>query len=299
MMAMGGDAESRTKARAGNTRRVVADRVEALTQPVPGHELADVRFERRTAIGPRSARVMVMVVAALVVVVGGVMLINEMTGDAGGSGERGDVVAGLSPEVSGEAGVETAGDTGGPGDTGEQDGDDGTGYAEDPQGADAGPFIVSVQGLVHRPGLLTVDPGVRVGEVIDRSGGVRADGRLEGVNLAEQVVDGLQIVVDADGSQVVYPGQAPEAQAQEQSIPGGGAGTGGGNSAAGGADGTVNLNTADATILTTLSGVGPATAESILAWREANGPFTATEQLLQVKGIGPAKFEALRDSVTV
>ncbi|WP_420100379.1 ComEA family DNA-binding protein [Corynebacterium sp.] len=294
---MGGDAEHRTPAqrRGRGTRRAVADRVEALTQPVPGHELADVRFERRTVIGPRSARIMTATVAALVVVVGGVMLFSDSggDGDGGGADVRGDVVAGLSPAVSGETGVELAGDTGGD--------DDAT---DDTTGGDReGPVVVSVQGLVHRPGLVTVDAGTRAGEVIDRTGGVRGDGRVEGINLAEPVVDGMQIVVDPEGSHVLYPGQAADTSASEPTGGAPGAGTSGPPSGTGAGAGTaaglVDINTADATALTSLSGVGPATAEAIIAWRESHGAFGAVEQLMEVKGIGPAKFEALRDHVTV
>ncbi|MEY8567088.1 helix-hairpin-helix domain-containing protein [Corynebacteriaceae bacterium 7-707] len=274
----------------------MADRVEALTQPVPGHELADVRFERRTVIGPRSARIMTATVAALVVVVGGVMLFNENTGDGGG--DTVEVVAGLSPTVSGDAGVEPAGDTGKDG----QDGDGGavtgtTGRGEDTAGG--GPVVVSVQGLVHRPGLVTVDAGTRAGEVIDRSGGVRGDGRVEGINLAEPVVDGMQIVVDPDGSRVLYPGQAGGESAGNKSPHGPSSPSADGGPPGDPGAGTVNINTADVTALTGLSGVGPATAEAIVGWRENHGGFAAVEQLMEVKGIGPAKFEALRDHVTV
>lgn len=295
---MGGDAEDRTPAqrRGSGTRRAVADRVEALTQPVPGHELADVRFERRTVIGPRSARIMTATVAALVVVVGGVMLFTETGGDSGGG--QGEAVAGLSPVVSGDAGVELAGDTGRD-DRGNGEPDQ-AGRGDDT--ADVGPVVVSVQGMVHNPGLVTVDAGTRAGEVIDRSGGVRGDGRVEGINLAEPVVDGMQIVVDPDGSRVLYPGQArdngvPAAPGPASTQPGQGAGDGADPGTA--ASGMVNINSADAASLTSLSGVGPATAEAIIAWRETNGEFAAVEQLMEVKGIGPAKFEALRDSVTV
>ena len=296
---MGGDAEHRTPAqrRGSGTRRAVADRVEALTQPLPGHELADVRFERRTAIGPRSARIMTATVAALVVVVGGVMLFNDTGGDSGG-GDQGEVASGLSAVVSGKPGVELAGDAGT--DDRERSESDQAGGEDDTAGV--GPVVVSVQGMVQNPGLVTVDAGTRAGEVIDRSGGVRGDGRVEGINLAEPVVDGMQIVVDPEGSRVLYPGQAqengaPASSGPASSQPGQGAGDGADSGAS--ASGMVNINSADAVALTSLSGVGPATAEAIIAWRENHGGFAAVEQLMEVKGIGPAKFEALRDSVTV
>ena len=61
----------------------------------------------------------------------------------------------------------------------------------------------------------------------------------------------------------------------------------------------VNLNTADAATLDTLPRIGPAMAERIIAWREANGPFTVVEDLLSVSGIGDKTFEGLRELVTV
>ena len=65
----------------------------------------------------------------------------------------------------------------------------------------------------------------------------------------------------------------------------------------GAAPGVVSINTADVAELTTLSGIGEATAAAIVAHREANGPFATVDQLTDVKGIGPAKLEALRDQV--
>ena len=59
------------------------------------------------------------------------------------------------------------------------------------------------------------------------------------------------------------------------------------------------MNSASAGELTELPGVGEATAAAIVAHREANGPFTAVEQLMDVKGIGPAKFDAVKDLVTL
>jgi competence protein ComEA len=61
----------------------------------------------------------------------------------------------------------------------------------------------------------------------------------------------------------------------------------------------VNLNTADLAALDTLPGVGPATAQAIIDHRTKNGPFRSVDQLLEVKGIGPAKLAELRARVTV
>ena len=64
-------------------------------------------------------------------------------------------------------------------------------------------------------------------------------------------------------------------------------------------DGRVNLNTADAAALDTLPRIGPAMAQRIIDWRDANGRFTSVEDLLAVPGIGDKMLETLRDLVTV
>ena len=61
--------------------------------------------------------------------------------------------------------------------------------------------------------------------------------------------------------------------------------------------GVLDLNLAGERQLNTLPGVGPSTARAIVAWRTAHGPFSTPEELLNVKGIGPKKFEALRPFV--
>jgi competence protein ComEA len=62
----------------------------------------------------------------------------------------------------------------------------------------------------------------------------------------------------------------------------------------------VNINTADATTLSqSLDGVGLAKAQAIIAWREANGPFSSADQLTEVKGIGPSLVERNRDAIQI
>lgn len=64
-------------------------------------------------------------------------------------------------------------------------------------------------------------------------------------------------------------------------------------------DGLVNLNTADRLLLETLPGIGPELAARILAYREENGPFVATEQIMDVEGIGEIRFEKLEPLITI
>lgn len=146
--------------------------------------------------------------------------------------------------------------------------------AADQPGAEASTAIyVHVLGQVRRPGLYELRDGDRAVDAVAAAGGFTEAADAAGVNLARFVSDGEQIVVPAIG------------EAAPASV--------------GGVPGKVNLNTADAALLDTLPGVGPATAANIIAWREQNGRFEAIEDLLDVGGIGAAKFESLRDLVTI
>ncbi len=130
-----------------------------------------------------------------------------------------------------------------------------------------------------RPGLVELGAGARVVDAVAAAGGFTAEADPAGVNLARQVVDGEQLVVLAVG------------QAPPPAIGGAGGSTGPA------ADGIVHLNTADVAALDTLPRIGPALAQRIIDWREANGPFTSIDQLLDVAGIGDAVFSGLADKV--
>jgi len=95
------------------------------------------------------------------------------------------------------------------------------------------------------------------------------DADLTSLNLAQKLTDGQQLVVPVAG-------EAPTDVSSG-----------------------VSLNSATESELTALPGVGPATAAAIVAHRESTGGFGSVEQLLDVRGIGPAKFESLRDQVTL
>lgn len=143
----------------------------------------------------------------------------------------------------------------------------------------AGPVVVHVAGAVASPGVHQLPPGARVIDAVEASGGLAPDADPGAVNLAAVLVDGSQVYVPRIGE--VPPGPAPGADAGA------------------GASGPIDVNTADAALLETLPGVGPATAAAIIDHRERNGPFASVEGLLDVRGIGEAKLAALRDLVRV
>ena len=65
------------------------------------------------------------------------------------------------------------------------------------------------------------------------------------------------------------------------------------------AAGTVNLNTASATDLETLPGIGAKTAARIVEYRQKNGPFKKVEELMNVRGVGEKNFLKLKPQITV
>ena len=172
---------------------------------------------------------------------------------------------------------------------------EGAGAAKEP----ATDIVVSVVGMVHRPGLVTLGPGARVADAIAAAGGSREGADTTSLNLARPVADGEQVVVGS----VPPEGPPPSAStilaagADDHSAPPAPGGNGEGAAPVG--EGKVNLNSADAAELESLNGVGPATAAAIIDYRESSGPFTSVEQLGEVNGIGPAKLANLREQVVV
>jgi competence protein ComEA len=159
--------------------------------------------------------------------------------------------------------------------------------------------LVHVLGAVAHPGLVELAEGARVVDAVAAAGGLTADADASGVNLARPVTDGEQLVVPVVG-QVPESGEAGAAGPEPGPGSGTGSGSGGAATAPGGASaGLVHLNTATLADLDTLPRIGPALAQRILDWRDANGSFTSVEQLREVAGIGDATFAGLVDLVTL
>src|SRR5699024_12738858 len=126
-----------------------------------------------------------------------------------------------------------------------------------------------------KPGLVTLAEGSRVADALAIAGAL-PDADLTALNLAQLLVDGTQIHVLAIG------------EAQPISV----------DAAATSVSGLISLNTATVADLVTLPGVGEKTAQAIIDFRESNGGFSTVEDLLQVKGIGPSKFEQISGLVS-
>jgi competence protein ComEA len=140
------------------------------------------------------------------------------------------------------------------------------------------PWRIYVTGAVRHPGVVQLDANARVEDALRAAGGCLRDADLERINMAAPLFDGQHLRVPAVGEELpatavdgLPPGPSPK----------------------------VNINTATAQELDTLPGVGEATAARIIEYRRQNGFFAAIEDIMNVSGIGEAKFNAIRDLITV
>lgn len=150
-------------------------------------------------------------------------------------------------------------------------------------------IVVHAAGAVRQPGVYLVPAGSRVADLLDRAGGPTAETDLDRLNLAAPLADGQRLYVPRRGE------QAPAVVGPD----GGSGGSGGGGAAGSVPAGPIDLNTATAEQLDTLPGIGPATAAAIVEHRARTGPFASVDALLDVRGIGPAKLDAIRELVSV
>jgi competence protein ComEA len=150
-------------------------------------------------------------------------------------------------------------------------------------------IVVHVAGEVKNPGVYTLSNSARMVDAVLAAGGATARADLEVINLATPLMDSSQIYVPAKGAaeRPVFARPQPGVNGVQstQSSPD--------------TNGIVNINRASVTELDALPGVGPSTAQAIVDYRTTNGPFGSPEDLLNVKGIGPAKFDAIRKLVGV
>lgn len=147
-------------------------------------------------------------------------------------------------------------------------------------------IAVHVAGNVLRPGVYDLPIDVRVVDAIRIAGGATAIADLNAINLANRLNDGQQVYVPAVGEKVppniLINGSTSEGTTYETKS----------------VQYPININTADVAVLDELPGVGPSTAQAIVAYRDQNGPYISISGLEDVPGIGPAKFAALQGLVT-
>lgn len=145
---------------------------------------------------------------------------------------------------------------------------------------------IHVSGAVIAPGLYELTQGARIYDAVQAAGGFADNAAEDSVNLAQLIEDGSHIVVFTKEE---YSSATTSSPSNTQ-----GTSTNQSNTTR-----LININTATLEELTTLKGVGAATAQKIIDDREQNGVFKSKEDLKRVTGIGDKKFESLKDYITV
>ena len=170
---------------------------------------------------------------------------------------------------------------------------------------------VYIVGCVKKPGIVTLKRGQIIDDAIKAAGGATSEADLENINLAYVINSNLMLRIRAKGE-----GLKPKSSNTGDSAGSNTGGSIGGSNAAGSgaiiytdSRGAVpeeipeklkiNINTATVKELDTLPGVGEATAEAIIAFREENGGFKRIEDIMKIPGIKQAKFDKIKDYISV
>jgi competence protein ComEA len=138
---------------------------------------------------------------------------------------------------------------------------------------------VYVSGAVNKPDVYTLPANAIVKDAVTAAGGATADAELDRINLATKLADQMQVYVPRKGeAEPPAPpnGSAPDAVSAK-----------------------ININTASVEELDKLPGIGPSIAGAIIDYRTTNGPFKQIEDINEVKGIGDALFEKIKEQITV
>ena len=142
--------------------------------------------------------------------------------------------------------------------------------------------IIDIGGEVNEPKVTELPEGSRVEDAIEAAGGITDEADMTNINRAAFVSDGEKILIPSkndavSGSDGTYTGAQP----------------------GGYADDRIDINTADSAELQKLNGVGPATAEKIISYRESNGRFKSVEEIKNVSGIGDKTYEKIKEHIRV
>lgn len=148
-------------------------------------------------------------------------------------------------------------------------------------------IIVHITGEVNKPGIVVLKSNSRIADAINEAGGATKEADLNQINLAYILEDGQKIYIPNKNEKID----------EDEYITEGNGNNIGNNSQKEGEK--VNINEAMQTELEELPGIGPSLASRIIEYREQNGDFKKIEELQNVKGIGDAKYNDIKDKVTV
>ncbi len=144
-----------------------------------------------------------------------------------------------------------------------------------------GKIYVHITGAVKKPGVYIFEKKPRVIEVVEKAGGFKKNAATSGINQAELVEDGTQIVIEKRGGTKTTGRDDPLGQAQQD-----------------GSD-LIDINTAAKEQLMTLAGIGESKAMAIIAYREEHGRFKKIEDIMNITGIKDGVFDKIKSQIRV
>lgn len=156
--------------------------------------------------------------------------------------------------------------------------------------ATPGPIRVFVNGAVVAAAVYLLPPDSAVEQAIAAAGGFASEANTAVINLAQPLFDGAQVYVPTMSELAATPTAVVSALSR------------GGTAvqlSASSSDGLIDINQADVAELDSLPGIGPSTAEKIIAYRTSVGLFNTIEEIMNVPGIGEAKFGQIKELITV
>ncbi len=139
---------------------------------------------------------------------------------------------------------------------------------------------VDISGCVKNPGVYELESTSRIFEVIDKAGGFTDKADTSQINQAETITDGMKIHIPERGESGGDTSSSSDSSDNTDSS-------------------LVNINSADADTLQQLPGIGPVTAEKIIAYRQENGAFDSVENIMDVDGIGDKTYQKIKEHITV
>lgn len=174
-----------------------------------------------------------------------------------------------------------------------------SGTEKEPESEEAKPpsvIYVYLCGSVQQPGVYALPAGSRLKEALELAGGFSEQAAKEYHNLARVVADGERIYVPTEAEVAELSAQERVTGAADRAFTVTAEETARENAQG---NNMVNLNTASLAELTTLPGIGEARAEEIVEYRNRVGRFASEEELKNIRGIGEAMYERLKDRITV
>ena len=166
-------------------------------------------------------------------------------------------------------------------------------------------IVVHISGAVNIEGIVELEAGSRIANAIEKAGGVKENADMTDINLAYPLEDGMKIHIPI--KEETEANKNNENMIDESYVTSSSGGVNSkedinstqGNSSTSTSSKKVNINTATQEELDTLPGIGPSIASKIIDYREQNGKFNSIEEIKEVSGIGDAKYEKIKDSITI